>query len=50
MDERWKTDGNCEKCRRKSYCKKPCTANKRRGNRLLRDAIRDVLQDLRKKE
>lgn len=27
--EQWKIDGNCSVCRRNSYCKQRCTANKR---------------------
>ena len=23
-NEQWKTDGDCNKCRRQEYCKKPC--------------------------
>ena len=25
--EQWKHGGDCEKCRRKNYCSKPCKAN-----------------------
>lgn len=32
-DERWLTDGDCQKCRRNKYCKKTCTAFKRRTKR-----------------
>lgn len=28
--EQWLSDGVCRDCRRKTYCSKPCTANKRR--------------------
>ncbi len=28
MADSWKTDGNCNECRRQSYCGKPCTAHK----------------------
>lgn len=27
--DRWLSDGNCELCRRKNYCSKPCKANQR---------------------
>ena len=43
MDERWKSDGNCKKCRREKYCKKPCTAKKRRKERLFQTAVKEVL-------
>lgn len=29
-NERWLSDGDCRKCRRRGYCSKPCTMNKRR--------------------
>ena len=29
MEDQWLLDGNCDLCRRKKYCSKPCTANKR---------------------
>jgi len=28
--EQWDSEGKCKDCRRKNYCTKPCTANKRR--------------------
>ena len=31
--DRWLIDGDCSKCRRKNYCKKSCTKNKRRIQR-----------------
>ena len=54
-NEQWKLQGNCDKCRRDSYCSKPCTrrsrANKARMNRLVAEtmdamtggAMRDVI-------
>lgn len=38
-NERWLSDGDCSKCRRQSYCKKPCTVKKRRYRQLIRDFI-----------
>ena len=29
--DQWKTAGNCKFCRRASYCKKRCSANKKRA-------------------
>ncbi|MBP0983064.1 MAG: hypothetical protein J6A19_04995 [Oscillospiraceae bacterium] len=37
-NEQWKSGGNCSKCRRKSYCKKACSASKKA---LRRDIMRD---------
>ena len=28
-NEQWKSDGNCSICRRKTYCKKACSASKK---------------------
>lgn len=37
--DQWKLNGNCDKCRRNEYCKKPCTANKRAYERRLRGTV-----------
>lgn len=29
-NEQWKSDGNCEVCRRRSYCSKRCSAFRRK--------------------
>lgn len=34
MNEQWKTNGDCSKCRRKNYCKEKCKAYK---NGLIKD-------------
>lgn len=39
--ERWKTDGNCAKCRRREYCSKACTAQKRRAKAIIAQMIRE---------
>lgn len=31
-NEQWLSSGNCEECRKKNYCHKPCKANQRRGS------------------
>lgn len=38
-NERWKSDGDCRKCRRKEYCSKPCTMLKRAYKKALDQAI-----------
>lgn len=38
-NERWKTDGDCSKCRRAKYCSKDCTARKRRMRAFISEAI-----------
>ena len=35
--EQWLLVGDCRKCRRKNYCKKPCTRRKRHGGGILGD-------------
>lgn len=38
-NERWLSDGNCTYCRRKKYCSKACTAQKRRKEAIMKEAI-----------
>lgn len=45
MADSWKIDGNCTNCRRKNYCSKPCTLNKRRKELILHNATSKVLND-----
>ena len=37
--DQWKDGGNCNICRRASYCKKRCSENKRLIDRAIRQAI-----------
>ena len=39
QNEQWKLQGNCQMCRRKNYCSKPCTANTRRSQAELNSMI-----------
>ena len=39
--DRWLSDGDCSKCRRKDYCRKPCTMQKRRKEAILGALIRN---------
>lgn len=39
-NERWLSDGDCNKCRRKPYCKKACTATKRALRSIISEMIR----------
>lgn len=43
MTDQWKRTGNCELCRRKSYCKKPCKAKKNRRDSMIRDAVEKAM-------
>ena len=38
-NERWLSDGNCTYCRRKKYCSKACTAQKRRKEAIIRAIV-----------
>lgn len=42
-NERWKSDGDCSKCRRKKYCTKACGANVKRLQILVTRTIDDRL-------
>ena len=39
--DRWKTDGDCSKCRRQKYCGKRCRANRQAVTNLITKAIMD---------
>ena len=41
-NERWKSDGDCSKCRRKNYCSKECTAYKRAEAEFITSAVRRI--------
>lgn len=41
--EQWKLKGQCSICRRKSYCKKQCKANKETFNTELKNAVIEKL-------
>lgn len=44
-NEQWNRQGKCSLCRKKSYCKKRCRANKARRQALLAKAIGGCLWD-----
>lgn len=48
--DRWKVDGDCSKCRRESYCKKPCTARIKAGRRAIWSAAGEALLTYMHKE
>lgn len=43
MADSWLIDGNCNNCRRKNYCQKPCTLNKRMTELTIRTAVRQAV-------
>lgn len=42
-NEQWKLIGDCDKCRRKNYCKTKCTINKKRTKAYVRDLVYDAM-------
>lgn len=38
-NEQWKLDGDCNKCRRKNYCSKTCTAADRSDKREIQTLV-----------
>lgn len=37
--DQWRSEGDCNKCRRKKYCSKQCKARKLHNNYILQKAI-----------
>lgn len=46
MADSWKTDGNCNECRRQKYCKKQCTKAYQRGQMELRIATAKAMVEI----
>lgn len=42
--EAWKDTGNCRECRRRSYCKSPCRANREASDREARQIVRSHMR------
>lgn len=43
LDEQWKADGICTLCRRYSYCKTRCKANKTAAKKIVDGAVSEYL-------
>lgn len=43
--EQWNLDGDCSLCRRKNYCSKPCTRNKRETDIMMRSLVASKLNE-----
>ena len=43
--DQWLLTGECNKCRKQSYCSKPCTAIKREFREGFRRAVKTALAD-----
>lgn len=39
MADNWKTDGNCNECRRRDYCNKMCRLARERGRAMIYEAF-----------
>ena len=44
--EQWNLDGDCSLCRRKNYCSKRCTLNKRKSEILMRSLVASKLNEI----
>lgn len=42
-NEQWISGGNCNLCRRKNYCSKPCTLAKRKRKAMIRGLVADAM-------
>lgn len=41
--DQWKLNGDCDKCRRATFCRKSCTAKKKTNARLLRRTTEAII-------
>lgn len=41
--DQWLLLGNCDKCRRRNYCNKPCTKGKRRREAEIRSVVAEAM-------
>ena len=41
--DQWLLLGNCDKCRRRNYCNKPCTKGKRRRETEIRSMVAEAM-------
>ena len=49
--EQWESGGDCEKCRRKNYCSKPCKAAKERESKMLSELfVKTMIDALKRKK
>ena len=44
--EQWNLDGDCSLCRRKDYCSKPCTRNKRSTQAMIHSLVANKLNEM----
>lgn len=44
-NERWKTDGDCSKCRRQNYCKTACKKQKQRTERWIASTVTQAMDE-----
>lgn len=43
--EQWLSTGNCDLCRRKKYCKKPCKPSERRQQMRITGIVAEIMYD-----
>lgn len=44
--DQWQLDGDCSQCRRKNYCSKPCTKNKRKTSAMWQGLVANKLNEM----
>lgn len=44
--DQWLLNGECNKCRRQSYCSKPCTRNKRETVAMMSAFVKSKMNEL----
>lgn len=45
-NEQWLLNGECNKCRRQSYCSNPCTNNKRGTKAMMSALVKSKLNEM----
>ena len=45
-NEQWLLNGECNKCRRQSYCSKPCTQYKRETEAMIHSLVSSKLNEM----
>ena len=46
ISDQWKLEGECGKCRRANYCRKDCSALKRRKTKIAQQAYFDFMEKM----
>lgn len=49
MTDSWKTDGDCDKCRRQSYCSKLCRPRQETNQRMMQQKVAELMNRVSEK-